>query len=84
MLQQKRPQKVRPVRPLPGFDQLSDEQFISHTQLAAVAGRGTSTLWRHANEDPDFPPHHMFSSRCRRYRVGDVRRWLESKAAEPA
>lgn len=52
------------------------------TDVRCVAGycaAGVSTVWRWLAEDPDFPKPIRLSSRCTRWNVGAVRRYVAAK-----
>lgn len=67
------------------FYTLPDEAMTDIQGIAAVTNRAISTTWRVAATDPNFPKAIHLSTRCTRYKVGDVRRWLEGLAsAAPA
>ena len=61
-----------------GFDQLPDEAMISVKVIAALTGNGVSTIWRYAALNPDFPKPVKLSTRCTRFRIGEVRAYLKS------
>ena len=63
------------------FDTLPNAALISIKALAAVNGQGVSTLWRHCKEDPEFPRPIRLSAGCTRFNVGEIRAYLEKKAA---
>jgi len=58
------------------FDQLPDEALLSVRTIATLAGIGVSTVWRHAALNPDFPKPIKLSSRCTRFRAGEIRAFL--------
>ena len=62
------------------FDQLPNSALIAINALAAVMGKGISTAWRDVGNDPDFPRPIRLSAGCTRFRVGDIRKYLDSKA----
>ncbi len=62
------------------FDKLPDSALIAISAVAAVMGKGVSTVWRDIRNDPDFPPPIRLSAGCTRFRVGDFRRYLAAKA----
>ena len=62
---------------------LPDEALISAAVIAKVyMGVGISTAQRRIYNDPDFPRPVKFSSRCVRYRVGEVRKYIKRIEAE--
>lgn len=46
---------------------------------AAYIGVSKPTLWRLAEQDPNFPKKIRISSRCCIYRRSDLQSWLASK-----
>ncbi len=62
------------------FDRLPDAALIPVRALATVLGKGVSTTWRDARNDPDFPNPIRLSAGCTRFRVGDIRAYLAKKA----
>lgn len=46
---------------------------------AAYIGVSKPTLWRLAEQDPNFPKKIRISSRCCIYRRSDLQAWLASK-----
>jgi predicted DNA-binding transcriptional regulator AlpA len=62
-----------------GFDKLPDEAMTSVKVIAALTGNGVSTVWRYAALNPDFPKPIKLSARCTRFRVGEVRAYLNSR-----
>lgn len=71
------------------FDNLPDSAFVRQAQLVASYKRpgvpaplpfSAPTLWRLvANQK--FPAPHKLSDRVTAWKVGDVRKWLNDKAA---
>lgn len=62
------------------FDDLPNAALIGINALAAVMGKGVSTVWRDIRNDPAFPTPIRLSAGCTRFRVGDIRRYLAAKA----
>lgn len=74
-------QAKKPRRPdVSHFDKLPDAALIAINALAAIMGKGVSTAWRNVRNDPDFPNPIRLSAGCTRFRVGDIRHYLASKA----
>lgn len=64
-----------------GFDQLPNEAMVDVEVVAAVEDAGQSTIWRRIKEDPDHPQPRRISARCTRFKVGEIRAYLEGKKA---
>lgn len=54
------------------FDDLPNDAHVDDKTLAEVFGTSTTTIWRRAKRG-DIPKPTRFSSRCTRWRVGDIR-----------
>ena len=63
------------------FDQLPNAALISAAAAAAVIGVGVSTIWRLAKSSPDFPKPVRIGGRCTRWKVGEIRAFIEGRAA---
>lgn len=57
------------------FSELPDEAFITINLVCDVSGKRTTSIYA-AIKDGQFPPPERFGSRCSRWRVGEIRRWL--------
>lgn len=74
-----------PARPdVSNFDKLPDAALIAIRALAAVMGKGVSTVWRDVRNDPDFPKPIRLSAGCTRFKVGDIRTYLAKKTSASA
>jgi predicted DNA-binding transcriptional regulator AlpA len=62
------------------FDRLADSVLLSEPETAQVVGYSANTLkfWRLHGKDKGPPAVKMPGTDCVRYRVGDVRAWLET------
>ncbi|MBK7234812.1 MAG: hypothetical protein IPI02_03970 [Sterolibacteriaceae bacterium] len=60
---------------------LPDETRVTIIVLEGVTGFSNATIHRRMKTDPDFPKP-IRDGRCTRFRVGDIRRYLENKAAQ--
>lgn len=58
------------------FDHLPDTALVSVQTFAALLGAGVSTIWRRAKLEASFPQPVRLSTRCTRWRVADIRRFL--------
>lgn len=74
----------RPRPDVSHFDQLPDAALIAVQALAVVVGKGVSSIWRDIKTDADFPKPIRLSAGCTRFRVGDIRAYLASKALATA
>jgi predicted DNA-binding transcriptional regulator AlpA len=61
------------------FDELPASALTSVRTIARYMGVGISTVWRYAQQDPDFPRPVKLSARCTRWRVGDIRSYLKAR-----
>ncbi len=66
------------------FDNLPDAALVDIETFARITGSGVSTTWRRLKADPTFPRPTRLGTRCTRFRVGDIRAWLASKAEATA
>ena len=66
------------------FDKLPDAALIAIRALAAVMGKGVSTVWRDVHNDPDFPKPIRLSAGCTRFKVGDIRTYLAKRTSASA
>lgn len=66
------------------FHLLPDETFVPVKVFPVIAGIAVSTAWRRAKLEPDFPKPVRLGSRCTRFRLGDIRRFLAERAATSA
>ena len=73
--------RQRPRRPLIiKFDDLPDEALIPISVVMDVTGRRTTSIYSDIKRHK-FPPPERWGSRCSRWRVGSIRRWLVSPAS---
>lgn len=64
------------------FDSLPAEGFIRQAQLIPqVVPFSSATLWRKV-QSGEFPKPHKLSARVTAWRVGEVRSWLQQRAAQ--
>jgi hypothetical protein len=69
------------------FDKLSDSVILTEPEVAQIVGYTPNTLkhWRLRGVEDKAPPSvRMPGSDAIRYRVADVRRWLDGIAPAPA
>lgn len=64
------------------FDRLPDQAMVPTGVFAAVIDVGESTVWRRTKFEPDFPKPIRIGIRCTRWRVGDIRAFIKSRAAQ--
>ncbi|MCO5976794.1 helix-turn-helix transcriptional regulator [Ideonella oryzae] len=62
----------------------NDDALVPGAWLDAQGGFSRSTRYALAARDPDFPKPIHLSTRCVRYRAGDVKQWLQAKAERAA
>lgn len=55
-----------------GFDELPDSAHVDDKTLAALFGTSTTTIWRRVRRG-ELPQPVRFSTRCTRWRVGEIR-----------
>lgn len=67
---------------LQGFDELPDGALVGIRAISALQDIGESAAWERAKSDPHHPTAIRLSSKCTRWRVGDVRRYIAIKAGE--
>ena len=73
--------KQRPRRPLTlKFDDLPDDALIPISVVMDVTGRRTTSIYSDIKQHK-FPSPERWGSRCSRWRVGLIRRWLVSPAS---
>ena len=58
------------------IDTLPDMAMIDVKTVASLMGVSTMTVWRRANDTPNFPQPMKLSARCTRWKLGDVRKML--------
>ena len=63
------------------FDKLPDCALIAIKSMAAILGKGVSTAWRDVKHDPDFPKPIHLGAGCTRFKVGDIRAYIDFKVA---
>lgn len=63
--------------PIRNFSKLPDEARISAETFALLIDVHENTVWRRAKNDPSFPKPVKLGNRCTRFRVGDVRKFME-------
>jgi len=63
------------------FPALPDDSRVAFPVVEGVLGQSNATIHRRMKTDPDFPKP-IRDGRCTRFRVGDIRRYLEKKAAQ--
>jgi len=61
------------------FSDLPDSAYIRQPQALQVVPFSAATLWRKVKQGA-FPEPVKLSERVTAWRVGDVRKWLDSKA----
>jgi hypothetical protein len=59
------------------FDKLSEDSLLDDVQLGQLAGRSPATIKRWRREKKTPPP--LLLNGFPRFRVGDVRPWLQGK-----
>lgn len=64
------------------FDRLPDSAMITAAAVGAVFDVGVSTVWRRAKLEPDFPQPVRLGNKCTRWKVGDLRAFIEARAAQ--
>ncbi|PWW47733.1 helix-turn-helix transcriptional regulator [Melaminivora alkalimesophila] len=69
------------MKDLREIDNLPDGALVPIKTFAALVGQGVSTLWRKAQNESDFPRPIRLGARCTRFRMGDVRAYIERRAA---
>ena len=57
------------------FSELPDEAFITLGMVCDITGKRTTSVYD-AIKRHTFPSPERFGSRCSRWRVGEIRRWL--------
>lgn len=72
--------RIRARESIGHLDKLPDDALISASSFAALIDAGLSTIWRRAKDDPDFPQCIRLGKKCTRWRMGDVRAFLEGTA----
>lgn len=75
------PPKPR-LETLPDFDALPDSAFIRQPELQALLGVSATTVWRLVNSGA--LPRVKLTERCTRWRVGDVRAYLNARSEKAA
>lgn len=64
------------------FDELSDDAYVRLSQLVPdVVPISPATVWRGSNAGT-FPKSVKLGPRVTAWRVGDIRKWLNERAAE--
>lgn len=63
------------------FDQLPDSAMITVKSFSAVLEAGESTVWRRAKNEPEFPQPIRLGTKCTRWKVGDIRKFIAAKVA---
>ena len=58
------------------FDVLPDSALMNVREISLLSGKSTATLWRDVH-DGLLPEPHKIGPNSTRWRVGDVRRFLE-------
>lgn len=66
---------------LANFDVMPDSALVGFSVVEGVTGQSNATIHRRMKDDPSFPKP-IRDGRCTRFRVGDIRRYLEKKAAQ--
>ena len=64
------------------FDRLPDAAMVPVSTVGAVIDAGVSTVWRRSKLEPDFPQPVRLGNKCTRWRVGDLRAFIEARAAQ--
>jgi predicted DNA-binding transcriptional regulator AlpA len=50
--------------------------------MTTILGMGESTGWLRVKKDKSFPQPIRLSAKCTRFRVGDIRAYVATKAAQ--
>ena len=56
--------------------------MVDVKQAAAMCSIGVSTVWKLVKKNENFPKPIYFNARCARFRVSDIKQWVESLNAE--
>lgn len=74
----KRPRKARRVRSFDELAALHDQEMITTAETAQLVDTTPQTLCRWAKGDDHLGPPFIQVGGHKRYRIGDVRQWLDS------
>lgn len=66
--------------PISKFERLPDEARVSAKTFSVLLDVHLNTVWRRAKNDPTFPKPVRLGSRCTRFRVGDIRTFMNGDA----
>lgn len=66
---------------LKDFDNLPDSALVPVTAFPALMGIAVSTAWRRAKAEDGFPKPIRLSDKCTRWRVADIRRFMQGQPA---
>lgn len=72
--------KHTPHKPQPVAVAENPDALLQVKTAAALAGRGTSSIYKLAATDPTFPKLIKRGARCTRIRAGDLTQWLKAQA----
>lgn len=64
------------------FDKLPNAAMVPVATVGAVFESGVSTVWRRARNEPNCPQPVRLGAKCTRWRVGDIRAFIEARAAK--
>lgn len=59
-------------------DQALGVLIVDAKAAAAMCSLGVSTFWRYVKKRPDFPKPIYLGPRCARFKVDDLKRWVDS------
>lgn len=60
------------------FDKLPDSAMVPVKAFPVLAGIAVSTAWRRAKSEPSFPQPVRLGVKCTRFRVGDIRKFINA------
>ncbi|QCB46628.1 AlpA family phage regulatory protein [Hydrogenophaga sp. PAMC20947] len=63
------------------FDTLPNSALVNIKMLCAVSDIAESTAWRRCSLEPDFPQPIKLGPKCTRFKVADIRAFLQGVAA---
>ena len=65
-------------------DHLNDVKLLSVRDVASALGISARTVWRWAATDPHFPHPITIGERCVRWRLADLKRFIDRRAGTAA
>ena len=55
------------------------DELIKRTKAHRAMGMSSTTAWRRARDDPDFPKAIQTGPQSFCYRASDIQRWIDTK-----